>query len=229
MNIALFGFGKTGALVEQLVNASGDHRISFIVRYGNRSEIHRVNKQNTDVVIDFTNADAVLHNVDYCLTHQLPMVIGTTGWYSKLHEVENDCLNRHGSIVWGGNFSIGVNLFFELNKYAVELLKQFKYEPSITEVHHVQKKDAPSGTAQVLANHTAAGLHRSIDSIPIASERVGDVVGKHTVRYTTANDVISLDHEALNRRGFAEGALRAAAWICERRGFYNFADVFKQL
>ena len=140
-----------------------------------------------------------------------------------------DCLNRHGAIVWGGNFSIGVNLFFELNKYAVALLKQFNYEPDIREVHHVQKKDKPSGTAHVLAKQTAAAMNRSLDSIGIKSERLGDVVGQHAIYYRTPNDVITIEHDALNRRGFAEGAVRAAAFVRDRRGFYNFADVFKQL
>ena len=229
MNIALFGYGKTGALVEEVINRSGQHNVSFIIRYGNRADIHKIDRTNTDVVIDFTNAEALLHNVDICLDKNIPMVIGTTGWYDKMANVENACLDKNGSIVWGGNFSIGVNLFFELNKYAVALLKQFNYEPSIHEVHHVHKKDKPSGTAQVLATQTAAAMNIETNNIEISSERVGDVVGKHTIHYTTPNDVISLDHNALNRTGFAEGAVRAAEWICDKRGFYNFAAIFKEL
>lgn len=229
MNIALFGYGKTGALVEDVILKSGKHKVSFIIRESNKEEIHRINKQNTDCVIDFTNAEAVLHNVDFCLLHKIPMVIGTTGWYDKMTNVENACLNNHGAIVWGGNFSIGVNLFFELNKYAVALLKQFHYEPDIREVHHVHKKDKPSGTAQVLAQQTAAALNKSVDSIRIESERLGDVVGEHEINYRTPNDVIKISHNALSRKGFAEGAVRAAEWICDKRGFYNFADVFKQV
>ena len=229
MNIALFGYGKTGALVEQIIRESGKHKISFVIRHSNKEEIHRVNAQNTDCVIDFTNAEAALHNVDFCLTHKIPMVIGTTGWYGKMTSVENDCLNRHGSIVWGGNFSIGVNLFFELNKYAASLLKQFHYEPDIHEVHHAHKKDKPSGTALVLANQTAAAMNKNVDSIRIESERLGEIVGQHMIHYRTANDAITIEHNALNRMGFAEGAVRAAEWICDKRGFYNFADVFKQV
>jgi len=229
MNIALFGYGKTGALVEDVIKQSGEHKISFIIRESNKEEKHRINKQNTDCVIDFTNAEAVLHNVDFCLTHEIPMVIGTTGWYDKMTSVENDVLNRHGAVVWGGNFSIGVNLFFELNKYAATLLKQFHYKPTIHEVHHVHKKDSPSGTAQVLANQTAAAMNANPDSISITAERIGEVVGQHAIRYATQNDVITIEHDALSRRGFAEGAVRAAEWIHDRRGFYNFADVFKQL
>ena len=229
MNIALFGHGKTGGLVEDVIKQSGKHKISFVIRSNNKEEIHRINKQNTDVAVDFTNAEAVLSNIDFCLTHEIPMVIGTTGWYDKLEKVESDCLNRHGSIVWGGNFSIGVNLFFELNKYAVELLRQFNYEPNIHEVQHVHKKDAPSGTAQVLAKQTAAAMNTSVDSINITSERLGDVVGQHIITYQSPNDCIKIEHSAKNRMGFAEGAVHAAEWIQNRRGFYNFADIFKQL
>ena len=229
MNIALFGYGKTGALVEDVIKSSGRHKVSFVIRSSNKEEIHRVNNRNTDCVIDFTNADAVLSNVDFCLDKQIPMVIGTTGWYDKMTSVENAVLNEHGAVVWGGNFSIGVNLFFELNKYAVALLQQFRYEPDIREVHHVHKKDKPSGTAHVLAAQTAAAMNRSVDSIAIESERLGEVVGQHAIRYRTANDVITIEHDALNRNGFAEGAVRAAEWIRDRRGFYNFAHVFKQL
>jgi 4-hydroxy-tetrahydrodipicolinate reductase len=229
MNIALFGYGKTGALVEYAIAHSGRHKVSFVIRASNKEERHRVNNKNTDCVIDFTSAEAVLGNVDFCLEHEIPMVIGTTGWYDELERVEMDCLNRHGAVVWGGNFSIGVNLFFELNKYAATLLKQFKYEPDIREVHHVHKKDAPSGTALVLAKQTAAEMNRSVGSIAVRSERLGDVVGQHTIRYRSEHDAITIEHNALDRKGFAEGAVRAAEWIRDKRGFYNFADVFKQL
>lgn len=230
MRIALLGYGKTGKLIKEVVEADGIHQLSFIVHYANRAELQSIDKENTDVAIDFTNAEAVMHNISYCLDRQIPLVIGTTGWYGKRSDVESDCLNRDGAIVWGSNFSVGVNVFFELNKFAAALLKKFdSYKPMITEIHHVHKKDAPSGTAKILAEDTAAAMNIEAAGIPIESLREGDVTGLHRIAYKTDNDVITLQHDALTRESFARGAIKAAEWVADKKGFYNFADIFKQL
>jgi len=177
------------------------------------------------VAIDFTTPSAVLHNIEACARLKKNIVVGTTGWYGEMSRVQT-LVNQSGSgFVWGPNFSFGVNLFFEIAKVAAEALKH-GYGGSIEELHHVHKKDAPSGTAvkiqQVLEQSGGKKL-------AIASIREGDIPGTHTIFLDSEFDSLTLTHAAKSRRGFAEGAVKAAEWLQGKTGFYDFRDIFHEV
>jgi 4-hydroxy-tetrahydrodipicolinate reductase len=178
-----------------------------------------------DVIIDFTVPAAVIPHVEACARARKSLVVGTTGWYAELPRVKTLVEQSDIGFVYGANFSFGVNLFFEIAKVAAEALKH-GYGGSIEEIHHVHKKDAPSGTAlklqQVLEQMSAKKLG-------IASIREGDVPGTHTISLESEADCLTLTHEAKSRRGFAEGAVKAAEWLHGKRGFYDFRDIFHEV
>jgi 4-hydroxy-tetrahydrodipicolinate reductase len=176
-------------------------------------------------VIDFTSPDSVLANIDSCVRARRAMVVGTTGWYGKMDQVRRAVEQAGTGFVWGANFSYGVNLFFQIVKAAAVAL-QHDYQGHITEIHHIHKKDAPSGTAAAMQRvvEQSTGVH-----VEITSEREGDVPGTHTLELSSDGDRIVLTHEAESRRTFANGAVLAAEWIAGKTGFYDFKDIFSQL
>jgi 4-hydroxy-tetrahydrodipicolinate reductase len=178
-----------------------------------------------DVVIDFTTPQAVLGNIEACVRAGKNMVVGTTGWYSELARVRQMVEKSGVGFLYGANFSIGINLFYDAARVAAAAL-QHQYLGQIFERHHAQKKDAPSGTAAALRNiiQDASGT-----SLEITSFREGDVVGMHEVVLNSPNDTIYLCHDSKSRRGFAEGALRAAEWLAGKKGFYDFKDVWREI
>ena len=183
------------------------------------------NLRDVDVVIDFTTPHAVLTNIAACVSAKRAMVVGTTGWYGEMEQVRSAVEQAGTGFVFGANFSYGVNLFFQIMKAAAPALTH-GYSGHITEIHHIHKKDAPSGTAAAMQRilEQTAGMR-----LEITSEREGEVTGTHTLELNAAGDRIILTHEAKSRRTFAEGAVLAAEWIVGKTGFYDFRDVFSQL
>jgi 4-hydroxy-tetrahydrodipicolinate reductase len=226
MKFVLLGAGKTGAVVAE-VAASRGHSCEIIEVAENRSgsALTKQRLAGIDAVIDFTTPDAVMTNIEATVRAGANMVVGTTGWYAELPHVRNQVERARTGFIWASNFSMGVNLFFAIVREGAKALK-YGYEPSISETHHVHKLDAPSGTAVSLAKTLEQFGGKKA---PIRSFREGEVIGTHSVELLSLADKITLSHEALNRRGFAEGAVRAAEWVKGKRGFYEFQEIFSQL
>lgn len=228
MKIALIGFGAMGKLIERLAVENG-HEIGVIIDDsdanmfpGELSEKLR----GCDVAIDFTVAMAVRRNVEACVKARVPVVLGTTGWNEQRQEVENVVKEGDGALIFGANFSIGVNLFYKVAEYASELFSKFpEYEAFIEEQHHSRKKDAPSGTAlkikEIVSRHVEVG--------EIATTRAGNIPGTHRLGFDSASDQMFLEHTARNRTGFAIGAIKAAEWIVDKTGFFEFTDVLDDI
>jgi len=226
MKLVLLGAGKTGAQVAEIATSRG-HTVEIIEIQENRNGVALTRQRlaGVDAVIDFTTPDAVMANIEATIHAGVNMVVGTTGWYAELPHVRNHVERARTGFIWASNFSIGVNLFFAIVREGAKALK-YGYEASITETHHIHKLDAPSGTAISLAKVLE---HAGAKDVPIGSVREGEIPGIHSVELLSAADKITLTHEALNRRGFAEGAVRAAEWVKGKRGFYEFQEVFSQL
>lgn len=226
LSVVVLGPGKTGALVAEVAAARG-HRTRTIDAdvNANAAWLTSENLREVDVVIDFTAPDAVMANIEATVRCGKPMVVGTTGWYGELDRVKKLVENAGTGFVFGANFSYGVNLLFQIMKAAAPALTH-GYSGHITETHHIHKKDAPSGTAITLQKilQQASGV-----AVDISSEREGEIPGIHTLELSSDGDRIILTHEAKSRRTFAEGAVLAAEWIADKRGFYEFKDVFTQL
>jgi 4-hydroxy-tetrahydrodipicolinate reductase len=226
MNLLLLGRGKTGSLVADIARQR-KHEVRVLRASENprASALTQDNLRNTDVVIDFTSPHAVLENIRACVHAAKNMVVGTTGWYGDLPNIR-EAVERSGTgFLFGANFSIGVNLFFDIARASATAL-QHGYYGQIFERHHVHKKDAPSGTAVAIQKEVQQASGTELE---IISFREGDVVGMHELAYDSPNDSIYLCHDAKSRRGFAEGAVRAAEWLAGKKGFYDFKDIWRQL
>jgi 4-hydroxy-tetrahydrodipicolinate reductase len=235
MKIALIGYGKMGKTIEEIA-VSGGHTIVLKVSIDNLEDntIHRI--READVAIEFTGPESAFDNIIRCLDAGVPVVSGSTGWLSKLEEVRQYCVKKNGTFLYASNFSIGVNIFFELNKRLAALMAPHpEYEPRITEIHHTEKRDSPSGTAITLAEQLLEKIQRkkgwvnhisdNLDELAILSERVDPAPGTHTIEYNSAIDTITITHTAHSRRGFAAGALLAAEFIATKKGLYRMSDV----
>lgn len=224
MNLLILGRGKTGTLVAEVARERGHE----IVQMGAADNPHAAaltaaRLAGFDSVIDFTTPQAVLENMNACVSAGRNMVVGTTGWYSDLDRMRRLVEDKGTGFLYGPNFSVSINLFFEVARTAAGLL-QHQYLGQIFERHHAQKKDAPSGTAQTLQKviREASGT-----DLEIISFREGDVVGMHELVLNSRNDTIYLCHDSKSRRGFAEGAVRAAEWLAGKQGFFEFKDVWQ--
>lgn len=226
MKLFLLGAGKTGSLVAEVARERG-HIVETLRSAENpgSSGLTPERLAPFDVAIDFTTPHCVLENISACVAGGKSMVVGTTGWYGEIPRVRAEVEKHDTGFVYGSNFSIGVNLFFELVKAAAPALKH-QYSPHIYERHHAQKKDAPSGTAATMQRilEDASGME-----IEITSFREGDVVGMHELVLDSPADSIYLCHDAKSRRGFAEGAVRAAEWLTGKKGFFDFKDIWRQI
>ena len=226
MKLLLLGRGKTGSLVAEVARERG-HEIAALgsADNPNASALKKERLAGVSVVIDFTTPKAVLENIEACARAGGNMVVGTTGWYAELPRVRHMVEQAGTGFLYASNFSVGVNIFFDIVRAAAVALP-LGYSGSILETHHVHKKDAPSGTAVVLQKtlKEASGVTVEINSV-----REGEVVGRHVLSLDSAGDRIVLAHDAKSRRGFAEGAVRAAEWLAERRGFYEFKDVWREM
>lgn len=230
MRIALIGHGAMGRLVEARAIEDG-HKVTLVLTSAHMlqrvDEVAEQLKQNADVAIDFSVADAVLNNISACMSAGVPLVEGTTGWNREGVNVEGFVKKQQGALIYGANFSIGVNLFYSIIERAGELFKGLEgYAPFIEEAHHARKKDAPSGTAIKLRNLLAAKMGREI---PVTSTRAGFIPGTHRVGFDSVADQITLTHTARSREGFAAGALLAARWIIGRTGVYEFSEAFDEI
>lgn len=226
MNLLVIGKGKTGSLVAEIARERG-HQVTVAASPDNVAggAIAAAAQHGVDVALDFTTPHAVLGNIEACARARLNLVVGTTGWYGEIAAVQQ-LVNQAGiGFVYGANFSVGVNLFFEVARAAAAAL-HLGYSGHITEKHHVHKKDAPSGTAVAIRNviQEAGGPPLEISSI-----REGEIVGTHILELRSPSDALTLTHEAQSRRAFAEGAVRAAEWLRGRKGFYDFKDVFREV
>jgi 4-hydroxy-tetrahydrodipicolinate reductase len=239
MKIALIGYGKMGKEIEQ-VSLSMGHEIVLKISRENLSRFTSDNLRKAEVAIEFTQPSAAFFNTGKCFDSGIPVVTGTTGWYDQLNEVKELCQMKNGALLYASNFSIGVNLFFELNRKLAGLMKtQKEYNVSLEEIHHTQKLDKPSGTAITLAKDIIAssGPKKNFtindaekndeEKLFINSVRTENVVGIHAVKYQSAIDKIEIKHEAFNRKGFAQGAILAAQWLIGKKGFFEMKDFLK--
>lgn len=226
MQILLLGRGKTGGLVAEVAEQRG-HRVRTLRSSENKdcAGLTREVLNTADVVIDFTAPHCVVSHIETCLCASKNMVVGTTGWYDEIPKIREMVPQCGVGFLYAANFSIGVNLFFEIAQSASSALKH-GYFGQIFERHHVQKKDAPSGTAVALQRviKDASGTE-----LEITSFREGEVVGMHELTLDSPNDTIYLCHDAKSRRGFAEGAVRGAEWLAGKQGFFDFKEVWKEL
>jgi 4-hydroxy-tetrahydrodipicolinate reductase len=228
MRLLILGRGKTGSLVAEVARER-EHQIEIAGAAENATgaALTAEKLHNVEVVIDFTAPHSVLANIEACVEAGKNIVVGTTGWHSEVEQVRQLVEQRGTGLLYGSNFSIGVNLFYDAARAAAVAL-QHGYSGQIFERHHARKKDAPSGTALALQQmmHEAGGKHGDLE---IISFREGEVVGMHEVVLESSADRIYLCHDAKSRRGFAEGAVRAAEWLAGKKGFYDFKDVWREL
>lgn len=228
MKIGIIGYGKMGKAVEKIAVQRG-HSIAFKTNDFNLNLINDV-----DVTIEFSTPESAFTNIKKCLDSNVPVVTGTTGWLDDLEDIKNLCDKKNGSFLYASNFSLGANLFFELNKKLSYLMAgKNEYKTSIDEIHHVHKVDKPSGTAITLAKDIISDSRyrdweldsHSKDKISISSIRENEVNGVHKVSYSSENDIISIKHEALNRNGFALGAVISAEWLVNKKGCFSISDM----
>ncbi len=236
MKIAILGYGKMGHEIEKIA-VSKNHTIELVV--DNETDwLTGIDKlTQCDVAIEFSNPNAVESNIYQCFKANVPIVVGTTGWHDKKASIEAYCMSAKQCMLTASNFSVGVNIFFEINKKLADLMNRFPdYDVSMEEAHHIHKLDSPSGTAITLANDIITKLDRknqwsetenNQQTIPIHAVREGDIVGTHSVTYQSAVDYIQIKHHAYNRSGFALGAVLAAEYICGKKGVFTFGDIFK--
>ena len=237
MKIALLGYGKMGKEIEKIA-LERNHEIVLKIGIENLSDLTIEKLSTADAAIEFSTPESAVENIRKCFTANVPVVIGTTGWLEKLEEIKKDCLDSGQTMLHASNFSVGVNLFFELNKQlAILMNSQADYDVQMEEIHHTQKLDAPSGTAITLAEDILKILNRknswtkvatsNPSDIEIKSCRVENVPGTHTVKYTSEIDDIQITHTAHNRKGFALGAVIAAEWVFDKSGIFSMSDVLK--
>ena len=226
MIFLVLGRGKTGSIVADVAHERG-HGVRVIGEEENRnaSALTPPLLTQVDAVIDFTTAEAVVPNLRACLSAGAKVVVGTTGWYDQLKDMQSLCGRRNAALLYGTNFSVGVQVMLRLVRDLAIGTKG--YELSISETHHAGKQDAPSGTALSL-QQTVRAAGPDLDAA-ITSQREGDIPGIHELQARSANDMITIRHEAFSRRGFAEGAVRAAEWLSTRTGCYDFSDIYTQL
>lgn len=227
MRVLVLGHGKTGKLVADVAHERG-HGVHVLDAKENpgAAALTPPFVAGFDVVIDFTTPDAVVQNMRACLATGAKMVIGTTGWYAKLPDMRGLAERRQAALLYGTNFSVGVQVILGLASQMGTALKGAGYDFSVEETHHVTKLDSPSGTALTLAEVTGRATGTEV---PVKANREGDAPGLHVLVADSGAERITLSHESFSRRGFAEGAVRAAEWLATRSGCYDFQDVYKQL
>ncbi|HMU99173.1 MAG TPA: 4-hydroxy-tetrahydrodipicolinate reductase [Chitinophagales bacterium] len=242
MNIALIGYGKMGKAIHEIANQKNEqlgenkYNIQLIVDIDNRATITLEDLQKCDVAIEFTSPHTAIDNIKWCFEAGIPVVVGSTGWLDKLDEIKALASSKNQTILYSPNFSIGVNIFFEMNRQLAKIMNKYDaYDVEMEEIHHTEKKDAPSGTALYTALDVLKFVDRKVDwkneptnsenTLDIISLREPNVPGTHTVTYNSEIDSIELKHTAHNRKGFAGGAVVAAEWLVGKKGVYTMDDV----
>lgn len=235
MKIALVGYGKMGKAIEEIALEKG-HSIVLKITSQNKHELTSANLQQADVAIEFTNPEHAALNIYKCLDAGIPVISGSTGWLHDMDNIYKYCKEKNGAFLYASNFSVGVNIFFELNKKLASMMaRQNGYEVSIEEIHHTQKKDAPSGTAITIAEQIITNMpgksawvnnpDAKENELPITSKRIDPAPGTHRVKYSSSIDDLEIIHTAHNRKGFASGAVQAAEFLAGKKGIYFMKDV----
>jgi 4-hydroxy-tetrahydrodipicolinate reductase len=235
MKIALIGYGKMGKAIEEIAVSKG-HEIVLKIDANNTSDFTKENIQKANVAIEFTGPDTAFENISKCIQWSVPVISGSTGWLAHFEKAKKLCEEKKGCLLYASNFSIGVNLFFEINKQVAALMEPYdNYNVSMTETHHTEKKDAPSGTAISLAEQILAQIGRKkkwinetsseASDLIIRSERIDPAPGTHTVSYESSIDSIEITHTAHTRKGFASGAVLAAEFANQKMGIFTMKDV----
>lgn len=236
MKIGIIGYGRMGKEIEKIALDRG-HTVDLIIDVDTKHLFTSEHLSKLDVAIDFSIPSAAVDNIHTCLEAGLPLVVGTTGWHDKLEDVKKACEDKNGSVLHGSNFSVGVNIFFEINKRLAEIMNKFPdYNVSMEETHHTKKLDAPSGTAISLAEDVIANMDRvskweldndkDLDVLNIHAIRKENVPGIHKVTYDCPIDTIEIFHSAKNRKGFALGAVLASEFLVGKKGVYNVKQMF---
>ena len=246
MNIALLGYGKMGKIIEKIAT-DRKHNIVLKIDHDNQHELTAENLKKADVVIEFTMPASVLSNIQHCFDAGVPVVVGTTGWYEHLAQVKQNCNDSGSTLLYASNFSVGVNIFFHINRKLAKLMNNYPYyDVQVEEIHHTQKLDSPSGTAITIAegiidnldrkkewmnvltaeNNDADDSNLKNEQVLIESFRIDSVPGTHTVIYDSEVDTIEFKHTAHNRNGFALGAVLAAEWVHNKKGFFSVQEMF---
>jgi len=230
MKIALLGYGKMGKVIERIALERG-HQITFIKASSTDSF---KGLENADVAIDFSVPNSAVENITQCFNLNIPVISGTTGWLEQYNYIVELATKTNGSFIYGSNFSLGVNIFFQLNEYLAKMMTNLEqYKVSIEEIHHTQKLDAPSGTAISLAEGIITNSsftnwtmeEPKATDIPIEAKRIANVPGTHVIKYQSEVDTIQIEHVAHSREGFALGAVVAAEWILGKKGVFSMKDV----
>ena len=230
MNIALLGYGKMGKAIEQIA-LERKHKI--ILKTTSKTE--NIDLKGVDVAIDFSIPEVAFKNISAALKQNVPVISGTTGWLDKYNDIVELCKAKDGAFIYASNFSLGVNIFFEINKQLAKLMANYSdYNVGVEEIHHTQKLDAPSGTAITLANQIlenfnkekwVLGVTDNKKELPIIAKRIENVAGTHQIKYESDIDEIEIIHKAKNRKGFALGAVIAAEWLVNKKGVFTMQDV----
>lgn len=235
MKIALIGYGKMGRMIEKIALDRG-HEIVCKIDVDNQSDFGSAEFASADVAIEFTTPKTAVGNIERSFAAGVPVVCGTTGWLEQMDHIKELCEQIKGALFYASNYSLGVNIFMAVNRYLAKIMNGFKqYDPTINEVHHIHKLDHPSGTAITLAEGIMSQLERKnawteeadAEGLLITHQREGEVPGIHTITWDSAEDTISMRHEAKGREGLALGAVAAAEWLAGRQGFYTMADMLK--
>lgn len=246
MKIAILGYGKMGKIIEKIA-IDRKHEIVLKIDVTNQDELTTENLQKADVAIEFSTPGTVLDHIEACFKAKVPVIVGTTGWYGHLQRLKDECEQGGATMLYASNFSVGVNVFFHVNKILAKLMNNYPYyDVQVEEIHHTQKLDSPSGTAITIAEGIVDGLENKKewvnilstdgnegvedtvkpDQLLIESFRIENVPGTHTVVYDSEVDSIEFKHTAHNRSGFALGAVLAAEWVQGKKGFYSAKDMF---
>lgn len=246
MNIALLGYGKMGKIIEKIA-IDRKHNIVLKIDHDNQHELTAENLKKADAVIEFTTPSSVLSNIQHCFDAGVPVVVGTTGWYEHLEQVKQSCADTGGTLLYASNFSVGVNIFFHISRKLAKLMNNYPYyDVQVEEIHHTQKLDSPSGTAITIAEGIIDNLDRKKEwvnvltaegndaddsnlkneQVLIESFRIDSVPGTHTVIYDSEVDTLEFKHTAHNRNGFALGAVLAAEWVHNKKGFFSVQEMF---
>ena len=242
MKIALIGYGKMGKAIHEIAKEKNErlgkklYDISLIIDIDNRKSITKEDLKKVDVAIEFTSPHTAVDNIKWCFDADVPVVVGSTGWTEKLDNIKQIALDNNKSFLFAPNFSIGVNVFFEINRILAKIMNDHEeYDVTMEEIHHTEKKDSPSGTALYAALDVIQRMKRKSNwenmetrdasTLSIISKRIDNVPGTHTVTYESSIDRIDLTHTARNRKGFASGALLAAEWLQNKKGVFTMEDV----
>lgn len=236
MKLALLGYGKMGKEIEKIALDRG-HSIVLKINDENIQDLTEANLKKADVSIEFSTPETAVSNITKCFSVNVPIVVGTTGWLDKWDEITKLCKEKEQSLFYASNYSLGVNLFFALNRYLAKMMNNYNvsYDTDITEIHHIHKKDKPSGTGITLAKELIEYFHskrqwvnepsKNKSDLFINSVRTDEVPGTHTVRYFSDIDDIEIKHVAHNRKGFALGAVLAAEWLRDKKGVFGMEDM----